>query len=135
MGQFLWKIVETLLMIDSKDSDNSIGMRRWRGLVALFVLLFAVHIAWACGLLVTMGLDGFAQARDIKAVNVKLQRNEEAVAQIQAQILEKSIIDIRIQQCLSQSKRYYTDRLRELSDQYYEVNKHQFTLPSCAELN
>jgi hypothetical protein len=135
MANFIWKIVETLLMIDDKDLDSTLGMRRWRGLVALFVLLFAVHIAWACGILSSLGLEGFAQARDIKAVSNQLTSAKDAVAQIQAQILEKSIIDIRIQQCLSQSKRYYTDRLRELSDQYYATNQHQFVLPTCAELN
>lgn len=128
-------------MIETPKEDNDaqvvvdVMLRRWRGLVALFVLLFCVHIAWACGSLAILGLDGFAQAKDIKAVGTQLELNKMAVAQIQAQILEKSIIDIRIQQCLSGSKRYYTDRLRELTDQYYDVNKHTFAVPTCAELN
>jgi hypothetical protein len=126
------KLVRMLIMVDADDPPS---MRRWRFLVAICILAFAIHVVWACGLLQTFGIDGFAQNHDLKGIGVKLDAAASDSARVQERLLEKSIIDVRIQQCNATSKRFYTDHLRELTDYYYNMNHRTFEMPDCQDLN
>lgn len=127
-----WRFVEMLLMI---DDSNPAAMRQWRILVALCLLGFAIHIAIACGYLKFMGLDGFADGKQLTEIAQRLGVAASQTADIQDRLLQKAIIDVRIQQCAATSKRYFTDHLRELTEEYYQTNKRPFDVPSCEALN
>lgn len=121
----LWRLLEMILMI---DDDSPAALRRWRTTVAMLMLFFLVHALGAYGLLKFVGIDGFA--RNVELINVTGRLSD-----IQDRLLQKSIIDVRIQQCAASSKRYFTDHLRELTDEYWRVNKRGFDVPTCEALN
>lgn len=102
--------------------------RAWRIAVGMSILFLLAQVAASYGLLRFAGIEGFAQARDINDIRAR-------TTDIQDRLLQKSIIDVRIQQCTATSKRYFTDRLRELTDEYYSANKRAFDVPTCEALN
>jgi hypothetical protein len=132
MTTTFWHLVEKLLMI---DDENPAAMRQWRVLVAMCLLAFFVHILAACGVLKWMGVDGFAQAKELTTITQRLDAAATQTADIQDRLLQKAIVDVRIQQCAATSKRYYTDHLRELTEEYYRLNKRSFAVPDCEALN
>lgn len=111
--------------------DTSPGAQRqraWRMAVAMSILFLLAQVAASYGLFRFAGIDGFAQARDITDIRAR-------TTEIQDRLLVKSIVDVRIQQCTASSKRWFTDRLRDLMDEYYAANKRNFDLPTCEALN
>jgi len=127
----VWRVLEILLMI---DDDNRQAMRTWRTLVALALIAMFVHTLGADGYLKFAGVDGFASSKDIERINSMLDSAASHTKKIEDSLLEKAIIDLRSKQCAANSKIYFTERLGELMDQYYEVNKRAFQLPSCEDL-
>ena len=117
------------------DDSSPSAMRQWRVLVAMCIIAFFVHILAACGLLKFMGIDGFANTKEMATITQRLDAAAGQTAEIQDRLLQKTIIDVRIQQCAATSKRYFTDRLRELADEYYRLNKRSFAVPDCEALN
>lgn len=126
------KASEILLMVTDERRQ---GVRQWRLIVALCIFGFMLHIVWACGWLSYFGIEGFAQAKELKGIQQKLDVAANDAGRIQARLLEKSIIDVRIQQCQATVKRFYSEQLRELTDEYYKTNNREYQLPTCAELN
>lgn len=123
----LWRFVEIILMMED-NSPSAVKQRAWRMAVAMSILFLLAQVAASYGLFRFAGVDGFAQARDITDIRTR-------TSDIQDRLLQKSIIDVRIQQCTATSKRFFSDRLRELTDEYYATNKRSFDLPTCEALN
>lgn len=132
MAQIFWRIAEMLLMIDDKNPNST---RQWRVLVSMMILAMAVHILWACGGLKFIGIEGFAQSAEVHALAIQINQTGQAVIDVQNRQLETAITDTRIAQCNAQAKRFYTDRLRELMEEYYRTNKRAYDVPRCDELN
>lgn len=126
------RFVEILLMV---NEDTPVAQRQWRMVVALCILGFSLHIVWACGWLDYFGIPGFAQSRELIAIKQRLDAAAADSSRIQERLLQKSIIDVRIQQCNATAKRFYTDHMRELTDEYYATNHRVFDLPDCKDLN
>lgn len=127
-----WGLMETLLMI---DDDNPVAQRRWRMTVAMVLLFFLIHVLASYGLLRFIGVEGFVQNSELRVISNRLDVAANTANDIQDRLLQKSIIDVRIQQCGAIQKRYFTDRLRELTEEYYQTNKRGFDVPSCEALN
>lgn len=132
MVQAFWRIAEMLLMVDDKNPNST---RQWRVLVSMMILAMVVHILWACGGLKFIGIEGFAQSAEVHALAAQITTTGQAVIDVQNRQLETAITDTRIAQCNAQAKRFYTDRLRELMEEYYRTNKRPYDVPRCDELN
>ena len=130
MNPFL-KLLTILLMLD----DAPEAQRRWRQLVSIMVAVFALHILWSCGWGAKVGLSsGFAQVTDIVEIKAQLALAADVATAVKIRLLKKSIIDTRILQCNADSKRYYTQRLEELTDEYFQDTKAIFSVPDCGDL-
>jgi hypothetical protein len=101
----------------------------------MMILALVVHVLWACGGLKFIGIEGFAQSAEVHALAAQINTTGQAVIDVQNRQLETAITDTRIAQCNAQAKRFYTDRLRELMEEYYRANKRTYELPRCDELN
>jgi hypothetical protein len=132
MVQIFWRVAEMLLMIDDKNPNST---RQWRVLVSMMMVGVIVHILWACGGLKFIGIDGFAQSVEVKAITARLDQTAAAIAEVQNRQLETAITDTRIAQCNAITKRFYTDHLRDLADEYFRQNKRPYEIPRCDELN
>lgn len=131
LSERILKVFEILFFM----GDSPQGTRQWRMLVSLFVLLFTFHIVWACGYLNAMGLGpGFAQGKDLIAIKAGVDAAGTTATDVQMKLLRKSIIDTKILECNAASKRYFTERLRELTDEYFGQTKNSFTVPDCKDL-
>lgn len=107
-----------LAKILTPPGNNPDALAVWRLLMAgtLIALLFstAVHIAWACGLL---GDSGFAHAADVNAVRTH-QLEEE---------LDKWYTTL----CMEPGNQAVLALIREIQDEYREINGEDYTPPSC----
>jgi hypothetical protein len=119
------------------DEHDEAAMRSWRfnhSVTVLFIALAMVlHVAWACSLI--PGLEGFAQASELKNV-------ASTVKATQLTLLDQSIMEARRNECRAfesgntESQRFAASRVRDLMAQWDEVDthsKHSYPLPSCAE--
>jgi hypothetical protein len=131
MAAPFWRLVEILLMID----DNPVAMRKWRLLVAMALLFLIVQVCASYGMLRFIGVEGFVKNSELTAISQRLETAAGQTAEIKSRLLEQAIIAARVQQCTATSKRYFTDHLRELMDEYYYTNKRPFDLPTCEALN
>ena len=128
---FFAKWLAILLAID----DTPQGMRRWRLLVGTSIAVFGLFILWALGLGSHLGLSsGFAHASDLTDIKNGIQKAADVADEVKLRLLKKSIVDTRILQCNADSKRYYTQRLEELTDEYYADTKSVFVVPDCGDL-
>lgn len=123
-------VLESLLMLD--DSPGSI--RRWRMAVAICCFVFILHILWACGYGARLGIEGFARTKEIKEITTQLAQAAYVSTDLQVKLLKKSIIDARVQQCSASQKGYSTNRLSELTDEYFRLTKREFIMPRCDEV-
>lgn len=131
MIEDLIKAVDALFLIDDTPSTR----RQWRLLVALFILLFTFHVAWACGWLNAYGLgQGFVQGTQLEGVQRAIDLAASNAMDVKLKLMRKAIMDTRIQECKSESKRYFNQRLSEQLDEYYDLTKKVFNLPECSDL-
>jgi len=93
--------------------------------MALTMIVLIGHTIWACGLL--PGLEGFAQAGDVKQA-------QQAVTRIEAKLLDKDIIDTIRQKCTATDKRFLASRLRELKEQWRIITGIPYIEPGCDDL-
>jgi hypothetical protein len=127
----LMQLLEILFMIEDTPQSH----RRWRLLVSMFLLAFLFHVGWACGYFSSLGLgNGFVKASDIVRIQLGIDTAANIAQDVQMKLLKKSIIDTRILQCKADSKRYFTQRLDDLMDEYYDATKKTYALPSCTDL-
>lgn len=144
MPERLLQILDTLFMIDDKPSS----IRRWRTMMALITLGFALHIAWACGWLPP--LEGFALASDLRdgttSVKSQISRLDERVSKLETTVLkgqyqaqrtqlevelrrlEQAIFDIeaKIAQLNKENIRidtFYVERLKDLKGERDDVSR------------
>lgn len=110
---------------------------RWRLAVAMIlggsIVTTGIHIAWACGLLAGIGLNGFALADDVLAMR-------EDVKAIQIGQARTEILQTRTYQCQaikSQNQQALTIITRVLQDaleRYQGLTKGRYELPDCNTL-
>ncbi len=90
---------------------------------AVTIIAFWFFAAWSLGILPAWG-SGFASATDVKAITI--------------QLLEASILDLRIHYCSApdgtDAKRYFSTQTQSKIRSYEESTKADFALPSCKEL-
>jgi hypothetical protein len=92
-----------------------------------------IHIAWACGLLAGIGLNGFALADDVVAMRDQL--NAIQLGQIRTEILQTrtsqcEAVKTQNQQALTIIARNLQDAL----DRYQNLTRRPYVLPDCGTL-
>jgi hypothetical protein len=87
--------------------------------------MFLFHIAWACGQI--PGLNGFAMA----AEQTQLKAD---ITSIKLQMLDREILETRKEQCNNPNKGFFTRRIQELHQRWYNETKISYILPRCEEL-
>ena len=104
---------------------------KWRLAVFATIIVIVAHAMWGHGWLSGIGLgDGYAYADSLKSVRAD-------VSQIQAALTEQRIFDLRIRQCeadTQEQKRFYTQRVQELMNEYRAITGTEYRLPACEEL-
>ena len=130
-----------LALFPTQESGEAAHTFRWRQTVAVCMItlgfLMVLHVAWACGLLVGFGLNGFAWAVDVETVR---QQN----TNIRAGQIDREIIDARRDQCIAlasptmvneDARIYNARRLADQLTQYRELTGKEYVrVPECSEL-
>jgi uncharacterized membrane protein YraQ (UPF0718 family) len=81
-------------------------------------------VAWGTAFYVYPRL---AQATEVQTIT-------QQVSMIQLQLLEKDIVETKVQQCTSQNKRFFEERLANLMRQYRDIAKSTPKIPSCGDV-
>lgn len=114
---------------------------RWRLITALTVggtaLGLGIHIAWACGLLAGIGLNGFASAADVNNVQSQLLTIEQG--QLRSEILSTRAVQCRAASQAAKGQddatlSFITRDLQEALDKYRELAHRPYQLPDCTSL-
>lgn len=94
----------------------------------------AIHVAWACGYLVTFGLPGFAEAGQLKDTQV-------AVVDIREAQLDRLIKDAKIANCVAKDEgnqsalSFSSDDLNKRLVDYRRLVGYAYPrIPECSEL-
>lgn len=119
------------------DHEHTVKEYNWQVsvTVGLIVTAFGVafHVAWACGLLISLGLPGFARAD-------QLRQNENELTEVRVAILDAQIYQTRKDQCMAiqlnnpAARAYMTERLQERLALYQAKTGRTYRLPACDEL-
>lgn len=126
------KAVATRLKPPAHDADPKVVMA-WRWFVALTTgvtaMALSVHIALACGLLVSVtGYPGFARAGD-----VEILKKQAAVQRVRE--LSKDLLDTKQKQCIAtgEVKQLYLRTYNELRAEYFDLTRREFPNPDCRD--
>lgn len=117
------KIVDLILHDMTVEQRKGVTTVVWRSLLIFYLL-------WGTGMLVPIGLTGFAWAGDLREV-------DEKVSEIQSELLEQRIFETRVSQCTADSRetrQFYTRKLSELLSRYALSHKRSYRLPECVEI-
>lgn len=109
---------------------------RWRLAMFAAALGFIFHIAWACGLLEPMGLQGFARASSVEQVTAEVDGVKGRLASIQTDLLEQRLFDARLKQCTaetSDARQFYARQVESLYRELYRLNP-ATRIPDCSEI-
>ena len=120
------------------------AMSLWRFVIGGLVMLaiIALLIAWGYGQ--RFGVHGFALETDVTAASEKsaiaikkvtdtLDDHSSQFKEIRTASIENSIIAAKQQQCQATKKIFFTDRIRELTDQYYALTGRLPSIPNCED--
>lgn len=129
------EVTQTLLAPGNKPED----IKHWRLLVSIILLMMMFHVVWACGWLSPLGIEGFAQEQKVETlgytINSVLSAHSNQLKDIQTQALEKNIVSTKQAECDATKKRYFAQRLLDLTAQYVALTGHDFhDMPACDDL-
>lgn len=126
-----------LALVPRPDSTEPRHAFQWRQTTAFTIVLMGltlgVHIAWACGLLTTIGLTGFAMAADVQTVQ---QQN----TYMMTRAAGDDVREARTQQCLAigegnpSAMVYNYNRLNDALMAYRTITKQEPRVPECSEI-
>lgn len=135
MKEILFNLAKALF--PTPDSDEPMHIFRWRQTLALTTVsmgaLIMVHVAWACGWLLAIGLPGFALEQNVD--DLKAQYTDFRGGQLEQQILDaKRGACIAAMQGNQAGLDYQNYVLNLKTNEYYRVTGRVFQMPSCDQL-
>ncbi len=105
---------------------------KWRLAIFAVILLFLIHISWACGWLEDWGLgSGFALASEL---DHRVLTVEGSVRDIKLSLIEQSLYDAKESECTAtdpMAKRFFALRVQTLSREYQDLARVIFNIPPC----
>lgn len=78
-----------------------------------------------------------ANGLSAQAVQVQVKDLQESVVTVQTSLIEGQIFELQVRACTSESsetRRFYAQRIIELSNQYFDLTGHRPSVPECSSL-
>jgi hypothetical protein len=123
-------------MLENGDRENHERVQyfqfkehRWRWCV--FITLMSL-ITWS--ILHTMLAWGWSPAYAGFQTRSEAAAESSRTARIELRLLKQDLIATRTEQCRSDGKRFYTERLDDLLREYQLITGQTWRIPACAEL-